>query len=328
MGCARRAPVVASLIVTAGDAAEELANARNEVVAATAHTEHLQRALVSSRQIGMAMGILMECHRLTQEQAFERLRDLSMRSNVKLRDVAARIVYTGDTQQVLTLRTPAARSRPAEGKVRDAADADGQPSAGGDGDGTPWEGERHARSWWVSAEERDTRAEAADRQAEERDAAARARDDAADRLIGGARAREELAYRRIREVTRRLNALDAGEVHQHVHLQQAAETIQEAIDSRADEPLLQLLREVLKLLDVQFADLIAAGIQRSSLRVDLQHADQLLAGAADDRSAASADRSAAASDRAAAAGDRDSARTSRRSAAAYRAADEPGIQEH
>jgi len=79
---------------------------------------------------------------------------------------------------------------------------------------------------------------------------------------------------------------------------------------------------------VQFADVVAAGIQRSNLRVDLQHADQLLAGAADDRSAASADRSAAASDRAVAAGDRDSARTSCRSAAAYRAADEPGSQEH
>jgi len=212
--------------------------------------------------------------------------------------------------------------------VYDTADAHEQPPAGGEGEGTPWERERHARSWWVSAEERDTRAEAADRQANERDAAARARDDAADRLIRDARAREELAYRRIREVTRRLNALDVGEAHQHVHLQQAAEAIQEAIDSGADEPLLHLLREVLKLLDVQFADVIAAGIQRSNLRVDLQHADQLLSGAADDRSAAAADRSAAASDRAGAAGDRDSARTARRSAAAYRAADEPGIQEH
>jgi hypothetical protein len=179
----------------------------------------------------------------------------------------------------------------------------------------------------VSAEERDARASAADQQAEDRDAAARARDDAANRLIQDARAREEHAYRRIREVTRRLNALDIGEAHQHVHLQQAGEAIQEAIDSGADEPLLHLLREVLKLLDVQFADVIAAGMQRSSLRVDLQHADQLLAGAADDRSAASADRAAAATDRAAAAGDRDSSRISRWSAAAYRAADEPAIQE-
>jgi hypothetical protein len=211
--------------------------------------------------------------------------------------------------------------------VHDPADPDDQLPEDEAADGTPWERERHARSWWVSAEERDARADAADRQAEIRDAAARSRDDSADRLVQDARAREELAYRRIREVTRRLNALDAGEAHQHLHLQQAGEAIQEAIDSGADEPLLHLLREVLKLLDVQFADVIAAGIQRSHLRVDLEHADQLLAGAADDRSAASADRSAAATDRAAAAGDRDKARTSRRSAAAYRAADEPGLLE-
>jgi hypothetical protein len=176
----------------------------------------------------------------------------------------------------------------------------------------------------VSAEDRDTRSDATDRHADGRDAAARLRDDAADHLERDARAREELAYQRIRQVTRRLNALDAGEADQHVHLQQAAEAIQEAIDSGADEPLLHLLREVLKLLDVQFADVIAAGIQRSDLRVDLRHADQLLAGAADDRTAATADRAAAAGDRAASAGDRDSARTARRSAAAYRAPGEPG----
>jgi AmiR/NasT family two-component response regulator len=95
---ALRAPVLGWLLVTAGDTAEQLADARSDLAAATADTEHLQRALVSNRQIGMAMGILMERHRLTQEQAFERLRELSMRSNVKLRDVAEQIIYTGDTQ--------------------------------------------------------------------------------------------------------------------------------------------------------------------------------------------------------------------------------------
>jgi len=176
----------------------------------------------------------------------------------------------------------------------------------------------------VDAEERDDRAEAAQERADARDIAARSRDERADALTDSARRREELAYRRIREITRRLNTLDVEEAHQHVHLQQAADAIQEAIDSGADEPVLHLLREVQKLLDVQFADVIAAGIQRSSLRVDLQHADQFLAGAADDRAAASADRAAAASDRAAAAGDRDGARTSRRHAAVYRGASEPG----
>jgi hypothetical protein len=206
--------------------------------------------------------------------------------------------------------------------VQDQAEDDHPPTDVA-GDGSPWADERRARSSWVSANERDARSDAADRRAENRDAAARVRDDAADRLTQDARVREELAYQRIRQVTQRLNALDAGEADQHVHLQQAGEAIQEAIDSGAEEPLAQLLRQVLKLLDVQFADVLAAGIQRSGLRVDLQHAGQQLAGAADQRGAAAADRAAAATDRAAAAGDRDDARTSRRSAAAYRAADEP-----
>jgi hypothetical protein len=206
--------------------------------------------------------------------------------------------------------------------VHDAAE-DGQVPTNGASDSGPWERERHARSSWVSADERDAGSEAADGRAADRDAAARDRDDTADRLQRDARAREEQAYQRIREVTERLNALDAGEGVQHVHLQEAGKAIQDAIDAGADEPLARLLRRVLQLLDVQFADVIAAGIQRSGFRVDLQHAGQQLAGAADDRAAASADRAAAAADRAAAARDREAARTARRSAAAYRAADEP-----
>jgi AmiR/NasT family two-component response regulator len=85
--------------VAGGDPAELLAEARNQLAAATAHAAELQRALVSNRRIGMAMGILMERHRLTEEHAFDRLRDLSQRSNVKLRDVAEQLIYTGDTQQ-------------------------------------------------------------------------------------------------------------------------------------------------------------------------------------------------------------------------------------
>ena len=81
------------------DSADELARARTDLAAVTAHAEHLQRALVSNRHIGMAMGILMERHRLTQEQAFNRLRDLSQRRNVKLRDLADQIIYTGDAEQ-------------------------------------------------------------------------------------------------------------------------------------------------------------------------------------------------------------------------------------
>jgi AmiR/NasT family two-component response regulator len=82
-----------------GDAAELLATARGDLAAATAHAQQLERALVSNRRIGMAMGILIERHRCTEEQAFDRLRDLSQRGNIKLRDVAEQLIYTGDTQQ-------------------------------------------------------------------------------------------------------------------------------------------------------------------------------------------------------------------------------------
>jgi AmiR/NasT family two-component response regulator len=85
--------------VTGEDAAEELLEARTGLAAATAHAEELRRALLSSRQIGMAMGIFMERHRLTAEQAFDCLRDLSQRRNVKLRDLAEQIIYTGHAEQ-------------------------------------------------------------------------------------------------------------------------------------------------------------------------------------------------------------------------------------
>ena len=82
--------------MTGKDPAEELAGARTDLAAATAHAEHLQRALVTNRQIGMAMGILMERHRLTPERAFDQLRELSQQRNVKLRDLAEQIIYTGE----------------------------------------------------------------------------------------------------------------------------------------------------------------------------------------------------------------------------------------
>jgi len=55
----------------------------------------LEEALVTNRRIGMAVGILMRALPATEEQAFEVLRQVSMQSNVKLRDVAERVIYTG-----------------------------------------------------------------------------------------------------------------------------------------------------------------------------------------------------------------------------------------
>ena len=76
-----------------------LTEARDELATAITHAEHLKRAVLSNRRIGMAMGILMERHRLTEEQAFDQLRDLSQHANVKLRDLAEQIIYTGDVDQ-------------------------------------------------------------------------------------------------------------------------------------------------------------------------------------------------------------------------------------
>ena len=78
------------------DPADELADALGQLAAATSHAGHLEQALVSNRRIGMAMGILMERHRITEERAFDRLRELSQRRNMKLRDLAEQVIYTGD----------------------------------------------------------------------------------------------------------------------------------------------------------------------------------------------------------------------------------------
>ncbi|MGI5950352.1 MAG: ANTAR domain-containing response regulator [Brooklawnia sp.] len=84
--------IVGDLLVHAIDLAVD------RTIAASTFAErqaHLQRALVSHRAIGQAIGVLVERHRLTPEEAFARLRDASQARNLKLRDIAARIVETG-----------------------------------------------------------------------------------------------------------------------------------------------------------------------------------------------------------------------------------------
>jgi hypothetical protein len=56
---------------------------------------NLEKALASNREIGIAVGIIMSTHKLTAERSFELLRRVSMNSNRKVSDVAARIVLTG-----------------------------------------------------------------------------------------------------------------------------------------------------------------------------------------------------------------------------------------
>ncbi len=47
--------------------------------------------------IGQVQGILMERFKVTAEQAFAALSRVSQESNVKLRDVAQRLIDTGET---------------------------------------------------------------------------------------------------------------------------------------------------------------------------------------------------------------------------------------
>jgi hypothetical protein len=68
------------------------------VARARVEVDALGRALDSSREIGVAMGIVMARHSLTGEQGFALLRRVSQRRNQKLRDVALDVVRTGQLE--------------------------------------------------------------------------------------------------------------------------------------------------------------------------------------------------------------------------------------
>jgi AmiR/NasT family two-component response regulator len=56
---------------------------------------NLETALLTSRRIGIAIGIVMSRYGRTEEQAFDALRQASQRTHRKLRDIADDVVYTG-----------------------------------------------------------------------------------------------------------------------------------------------------------------------------------------------------------------------------------------
>jgi hypothetical protein len=68
----------------------------------TATVEQLRMGLESRTVIGQAQGILMERERVTPAAAFEMLRVASQNMNVKLRDIAARVVETGEDPRGFT----------------------------------------------------------------------------------------------------------------------------------------------------------------------------------------------------------------------------------
>jgi AmiR/NasT family two-component response regulator len=72
-----------------------LADLRARVVAAETRTANLEVALATNRRIGIAVGILMCRLGVTEDQAFAVLRKHSQDNNVKVRDLAEEVIYTG-----------------------------------------------------------------------------------------------------------------------------------------------------------------------------------------------------------------------------------------
>jgi PAS domain S-box-containing protein len=72
---------------------------------AIGHTDdvhNLRQAIVTRQTIGQAAGILMERHKLTAEEAFDRLVRASQNRHIKLRDIAAQITQTGEEPDDVT----------------------------------------------------------------------------------------------------------------------------------------------------------------------------------------------------------------------------------
>ena len=66
---------------------------------ASDRADNLVQALGSNREIGVAMGILMAGHKVTQEQAFDLLRIASQDMNRKLSTLAKEVAETGELPQ-------------------------------------------------------------------------------------------------------------------------------------------------------------------------------------------------------------------------------------
>lgn len=82
------AETIGTLVATHGAVVIAAATARE-------HATQLQTALVNSREIGMAMGVVMATYKLTREQAFDLLRVASQNTNRKLIDIATDVIDTG-----------------------------------------------------------------------------------------------------------------------------------------------------------------------------------------------------------------------------------------
>ena len=68
--------------------------------AAARAEENLRTAVASHQEIGEAVGILIERHRVSKREAFAMLKKASQDHNIKLREIARRLVETGETSEI------------------------------------------------------------------------------------------------------------------------------------------------------------------------------------------------------------------------------------
>jgi ANTAR domain/GAF domain len=80
--------VIGTLVATYGAMAVDGVSTRERA-------SNLQRALATSREIGIAIGVLMSQHKVTRGQAFDLLRIASQASNQKLAELARDVADTG-----------------------------------------------------------------------------------------------------------------------------------------------------------------------------------------------------------------------------------------
>jgi hypothetical protein len=88
-------PLIAQLLVERALANVERERLVEAVATRKAAANHLELAVSSNREVGVAVGILMANHKLTDEQAFDLLSRVSQHSNRKLRLIAVEVARTG-----------------------------------------------------------------------------------------------------------------------------------------------------------------------------------------------------------------------------------------
>ncbi|MGN6524269.1 MAG: ANTAR domain-containing protein [Actinomycetes bacterium] len=86
---------LAQIVVDHAVTAIQAARTAEQLQRDQARAAHLETALATNRDIGMAMGIVMARHLVSADEAFNVLRRVSQLQHRKLRDVAGDVVLTG-----------------------------------------------------------------------------------------------------------------------------------------------------------------------------------------------------------------------------------------